>query len=105
MGAGCWAIVAVVSREGIEPSTRGLKVPCSATELPARHHYKVYHEPRPSVQEVASPGEDHRRPALVRSPYDLLIPFGAARLYDGRDAGFGKRLHAVGEGEEGVARR
>src|SRR3569623_1559847 len=24
-----------VSREGIEPSTRGLKVPCSATELPA----------------------------------------------------------------------
>ena len=26
----------LVSREGIEPSTRGLKVPCSATELPAR---------------------------------------------------------------------
>jgi hypothetical protein len=25
-----------VSREGIEPSTRGLKVPCSATELPAQ---------------------------------------------------------------------
>src|SRR5918994_128340 len=26
----------LVSREGIEPSTRGLKVPCSTTELPAR---------------------------------------------------------------------
>ena len=47
MGARCGSHVVIVtvisrvqgapsvSREGIEPSTRGLKVPCSATELPA----------------------------------------------------------------------
>src|SRR6185437_11632013 len=30
---GCWT---VASRVGFEPTTKGLKVPCSATELPAR---------------------------------------------------------------------
>src|SRR5918998_919658 len=32
---GAKPVFGLVSREGIEPSTRGLKVPCSATELPA----------------------------------------------------------------------
>ena len=51
MGARCGSHVVIVtvisrvqgapsvSREGIEPSTRGLKVPCSATELPAHILY------------------------------------------------------------------
>src|SRR5215203_1616859 len=51
----------LVSREGIEPSTRGLKVPCSATELPARplldssSKFHQYARPRPKpVCAVAS---------------------------------------------------
>lgn len=29
-------LVSIASRVGFEPTTKGLKVPCSATELPAR---------------------------------------------------------------------
>jgi hypothetical protein len=34
---GARSLLRLVSRVGIEPTTRGLKVPCSATELPARN--------------------------------------------------------------------
>ena len=52
------------------------------------------------VQKVAPAREDHRHPAPVRRLYDLLVTPGAPWLYDGRDAGFGQRLHPVGEREE-----
>src|ERR687898_2016582 len=48
----------LVSREGIEPSTRGLKVPCSATELPARplldSSSKFHQNARPTPKPVSA---------------------------------------------------
>src|ERR687893_536569 len=100
-----------VSQVGIEPTTRGLKVPCSATELLAQALPRVYPKTVLSstcgpllVKEVAPSGKDHRQSVAVRSFDDLFVAHGAARLYDGLDTGVGQGLHAVGEGEEGVAR-
>ena len=55
------------------------------------------------MQEMTPSGEDHRKPLAVRGFDDLVVAHGAAGLDDGGYAGFGQRLHAVGEGEEGVA--
>src|SRR5215208_1240767 len=99
-----------VSQVGIEPTTRGLKVPCSTTELLARHrqslleNHTVFDPARVLlVQEMASPGEDHRQAVMVRRLHDLIVAHGAARLYDGLNASLRQRLDAVGEREEGVA--
>src|SRR5688500_19915769 len=56
------------------------------------------------MQEVASPGKDHREPVTVRRLDDLIVAYGATRLDDSLYAGIGQRLHAVGERKEGVAR-
>src|SRR5215211_1758114 len=52
---------------------------------------------------MAPPGKDHREPVTVRRLDDFIVAYGAAGLYYGLYAGFGQGLHAVGEGEEGVA--
>ena len=44
----------MVSREGFEPSTRGLRVHCSATELPARRQC-IARRPRLSRRTLANP--------------------------------------------------
>src|SRR5215210_2764918 len=100
-----------VSQVGIEPTTRGLKVPCSTTELLAQALPRVYSKTNlsstcgpPLVKEMAAPGKDHRKPLAVRRLDDLIVAYGATRLYDSLYAGFGQGLHAVSEREEGVAR-
>src|ERR671919_2378353 len=90
---------------------RGLKVPCSTTELLAQALLRVYSKTNltstcgpPLVKEMAAPGKDHRKPLVVRRLDDLIVAYGAARLYDSFYAGIGQGLHAVGEREEGIAR-
>src|SRR5215210_2737381 len=56
------------------------------------------------MQKMTPPGEDHREPVAVRRLDYLIVADRTTGLYDGLYAGFGQRLHAVGEGEEGVAR-
>src|SRR5215218_2673218 len=56
------------------------------------------------MQKMTPPGEDHRESVSICSLDDLIVAHGTAGLYDGLYAGFGQGLHAVGEGEEGVAR-
>ncbi len=56
------------------------------------------------MQEMTPPGKDHRELMAVGRLDNLIVAYGAAGLYDGLYAGFGQGLHAVGEGEEGVAR-
>src|ERR671911_1150794 len=56
------------------------------------------------MQEMASPGKDHRKPVAVRRFDDHFVAHGAAGLYDGLYASFGQRLYSVGEGEESVTR-
>ena len=48
----CGCCTPVASRVGFEPTTKGLKVPCSATELPARP--APYHVP---IGRSALPGD------------------------------------------------
>src|SRR5215211_7994156 len=56
------------------------------------------------MQEMAPPGEDHRKAITVRGLHYLIVAYGAAGLYDGLYSGCSQGLHAVGEREEGVAR-
>jgi len=54
------------------------------------------------MPEMALAGKDHRQPGRVRRGDDLVIALGTARLDDGRRAGLGGGLYAVGEGKEGI---
>src|SRR5918998_531965 len=60
---------------------------------------------RSLVQKVTPLGHNHRHPVPVRRLYDLAISPGAAGLYDGLYTNLGQGFEAVGEREEGVARR
>ena len=55
------------------------------------------------MKEMTPPGKDHREPVAIGSLDDLVVAYGAAGLDDGRYAGLCQSLHAIGEGEEGVA--
>ena len=55
-----------------------------------------------SMPEVADAGEDHGHAQPVSGVDDILISYRSAGLDDGRGAGLGYGLQAVGEGEEGV---
>jgi hypothetical protein len=91
MGASCGSHVVIVtvisrvqaptavSREGIEPSTRGLKVPCSATELPA--------QPELSLPNLV--GKTHRR----------VYKRGDGRIVDEYQDEYGKRRCVSGKSE------
>src|SRR6188768_1456655 len=68
----------LASRVGFEPTTKGLKVPCSATELPARP--APYHVP---IGRSALPGDQPARlakqaPAWPPSPSPTRILTGMA---------------------------
>jgi hypothetical protein len=52
-----------VSRVGIEPTTRGLKVPCSATELPAQHTFEF----------TSKAQENQRGPPIPSFVFDSLF--------------------------------
>src|SRR5262245_47878277 len=61
-------------------------------------------DPRPSMLEVATAGEDHGDPVLVGRRDHLGVVHRPARLDDDRDAGGGHGVEAVAEREEGVGR-
>ena len=54
------------------------------------------------VLEVASAGEDHCDVVFVARCDHRVVSSRSARLGDGDDAGFGRLVDAVSEGEEGV---
>ena len=60
---GAKPVFGLVSREGIEPSTRGLKVPCSATELPAlfREDFSRWSMLLTASVAAGEPGSDGKR--------------------------------------------
>jgi hypothetical protein len=60
----------LVSQEGIEPSTRGLKVPCSTTELLARCDAEFTKSPG------TIPSENCRRPRNARASRKRLGMIG-----------------------------
>ena len=53
--------------------------------------------------EVAHAGEEHGHAVFVGGSDGFFVPDGAAGLDDGGDAGSGRGVNAVSEGEEGVA--
>src|SRR5215218_9758088 len=55
-----------------------------------------------SVPEQPHPSEHHRDPVLVGRCDDFLVAHGAAGLHDRADAGLGRLIDTVAEGEEGV---
>jgi hypothetical protein len=55
------------------------------------------------VKEVPASREDHRQAVAVGRFYDFVVTDGASGLDDRAYTGFGQRIYAVGEGEEGVA--
>ncbi len=84
-----------MSQEGIEPSTRGLKVPCSTTELLALFDEEFIKSARALrsmgadtnlVQKMPASREDHRNAMLICRRDDFFVALRAARLYDRFDA-------------------
>ena len=81
----------------IKGGTRGLKVPCSATELLAQAPPRVYPIRVSSstlqatllVKEMSVSGEDHCETVAVGGPYDFVVADGASGLDDRAYSGFG----------------
>src|SRR5205823_544662 len=58
-----------------------------------------------SMQKVTSPGHDHSYATLVGRSYDLPVALGASWLNNRLHAGLRESFEAIGEREEGIARR
>ncbi len=54
------------------------------------------------MSEMANAGEQEGDPTLLAESLRVLIPLGASRLHDARDAGVGQECGAVVKREEGI---
>ena len=55
------------------------------------------------MMEQPDAAERHRNAVLVAGINDLLVPYGAARLHNGRYAAAAGTLDIIAEGEESIA--
>ncbi len=87
----------MAEREGSEKSACGVRRDAGAGPEPPSSLLPLL-----LVPELPLSSENHCDTMLVRGRDDFGIADGAPGMHDGADPGFGRLVHAVAEGEEGV---